>query len=272
MKIGDFGLAKLLADGSAAAAAAAGAALMAEASTPPALPDKQASGQQAGPAAASAAAAGSPDKETAAAGSTELCTTHPGPASATGAQQRVEPTHHDERGEQDGRDAGPADASTRQGPAPSGLSSSSGVAAAAPAGTSINTDSTAAAAATGMSSTSSHDGSVPLHSSAATSQTADPRWLAPEALARGRISRASDVFAFAMVMWEMLTWQEPYAGMSITQVGMHASCRWAGVCHEGGGVCHEGAGVCHEGGVCQTGRGEMLQVLMCSGVSLRSVA
>lgn len=55
-------------------------------------------------------------------------------------------------------------------------------------------------------------------SSAATSQTADPRWLAPEALARGRVMRASDVYSFAMVMWEMLTWQEPYAGMSITQV------------------------------------------------------
>lgn len=62
------------------------------------------------------------------------------------------------------------------------------------------------------------DASAPLQSSAATSQTADPRWLAPEALTRGRIMRSSDVFSFGVVMWEMLTWQEPFANIPVAQV------------------------------------------------------
>lgn len=39
----------------------------------------------------------------------------------------------------------------------------------------------------------------------------NPRWLAPEVLAGEGSATASDVFAFGIVMWEMLTWQLPWA-------------------------------------------------------------
>ena len=54
--------------------------------------------------------------------------------------------------------------------------------------------------------------------SATHSRTTNPRWLAPEVLRNGRSSRASDVFSFAVIMWEMLTWQIPYTGYFSLQV------------------------------------------------------
>jgi len=37
-----------------------------------------------------------------------------------------------------------------------------------------------------------------------------PAWAAPEVLNHDKVSLASDVFSFAIVMWEMLTWQPPF--------------------------------------------------------------
>ncbi|KIY95342.1 hypothetical protein MNEG_12620 [Monoraphidium neglectum] len=43
-------------------------------------------------------------------------------------------------------------------------------------------------------------------------RTTNPRWVAPEALhpKHPRISKASDVYSFAIIMYEMLTWSMPY--------------------------------------------------------------
>jgi serine/threonine protein kinase len=44
----------------------------------------------------------------------------------------------------------------------------------------------------------------------------NPRWLAPEVLEGRRPTAASDVFSFAVVLWEMLTWELPWAGVTNT--------------------------------------------------------
>eukprot|EP00955_Chlamydomonas_euryale_P106071 365679-Chlamydomonas_euryale.AAC.31 len=62
------------------------------------------------------------------------------------------------------------------------------------------------------------------HESAETNRTSNPRWLAPEVLKEGCSSRAADVFSFAIIMWEMLTWQIPYTGYFSLQVG-HRKCK-----------------------------------------------
>ncbi|MEW5320087.1 MAG: hypothetical protein WDW38_011188 [Sanguina aurantia] len=46
----------------------------------------------------------------------------------------------------------------------------------------------------------------------------NPRWLAPEALKVHSISAKSDVFSFAIIMFEMLTWKLPYDGLMSVQV------------------------------------------------------
>jgi serine/threonine protein kinase len=38
----------------------------------------------------------------------------------------------------------------------------------------------------------------------------NPRWMAPELLRGGQATFASDVFAFGVVMWEVLTWDIPW--------------------------------------------------------------
>jgi hypothetical protein len=38
----------------------------------------------------------------------------------------------------------------------------------------------------------------------------NPRWLAPEVLAGGRATAASDVFSFGVVLWELLAWELPW--------------------------------------------------------------
>lgn len=39
----------------------------------------------------------------------------------------------------------------------------------------------------------------------------NPRWLSPEVMRGERATKAADVFAFAVVMWELLTWELPWA-------------------------------------------------------------
>jgi serine/threonine protein kinase len=43
--------------------------------------------------------------------------------------------------------------------------------------------------------------------------------MAPEVLSHQRYSSKADVYSFAIVMWECLTRQLPYAGMTPVQVG-----------------------------------------------------
>jgi hypothetical protein len=47
-------------------------------------------------------------------------------------------------------------------------------------------------------------------------------------LRTGKSSRASDVFSFAIIMWEMLTWQVPYTGYFSVQVRRGGAPRKAG--------------------------------------------
>ncbi|PRW58265.1 Serine threonine- kinase CTR1 [Chlorella sorokiniana] len=48
------------------------------------------------------------------------------------------------------------------------------------------------------------------HSSSVGGGMLNPRWLAPEVLAGGAATAASDTFAFGVVMWELLTWRTPW--------------------------------------------------------------
>ena len=46
----------------------------------------------------------------------------------------------------------------------------------------------------------------------------DPRWSAPEVISRQEYGQASDVYAFGLVMWQLLTWKQPFEGRSSEQV------------------------------------------------------
>ncbi|GAB4815801.1 hypothetical protein N2152v2_002847 [Parachlorella kessleri] len=48
----------------------------------------------------------------------------------------------------------------------------------------------------------------------------NPRWLAPEVLQGGQANLASDVWAFGTVMWELMTWELPFAHMNPFQIFM----------------------------------------------------
>ncbi len=50
------------------------------------------------------------------------------------------------------------------------------------------------------------------------SKTTNPRWTAPEVIRDSQIGTAGDVYSFAIIMWEMLTWQQPYEDMMSVQV------------------------------------------------------
>ncbi|MEW5318025.1 MAG: hypothetical protein WDW38_009279 [Sanguina aurantia] len=52
----------------------------------------------------------------------------------------------------------------------------------------------------------------------AVSKTTNPRWSAPEVIRHSTIGTASDVYSFAIVMWEMLMWEAPYEDMMSVQV------------------------------------------------------
>ena len=46
----------------------------------------------------------------------------------------------------------------------------------------------------------------------------NPRWLPPEVLSGGKFTAAGDVFAFGVVMWELLTWDIPWARTNQFQI------------------------------------------------------
>ena len=43
----------------------------------------------------------------------------------------------------------------------------------------------------------------------------NPRWLAPEVLDGEHYTAAADVFSFGIVLWELLTWQLPWAEANV---------------------------------------------------------
>jgi serine/threonine protein kinase len=55
------------------------------------------------------------------------------------------------------------------------------------------------------------------------SKTTNPRWTAPEVIRESAIGTAGDVYSFAIIMWEFLTFQQPYEEMMSVQVG---GCCW----------------------------------------------
>uniref|UniRef100_A0A7S3R324 Protein kinase domain-containing protein n=1 Tax=Dunaliella tertiolecta TaxID=3047 RepID=A0A7S3R324_DUNTE len=54
--------------------------------------------------------------------------------------------------------------------------------------------------------------------SIAISKTTNPRWTAPEVIRDFVLGPAGDVYSFAIIMWEMLTWKQPYEDMMSAQV------------------------------------------------------
>ncbi len=61
----------------------------------------------------------------------------------------------------------------------------------------------------------------------------NPRWLAPELLKGSPATLASDVFAFGVVMWEVLTWDIPWQTEPLYVVGVWGR---GGVGWGGGGM------------------------------------
>lgn len=52
----------------------------------------------------------------------------------------------------------------------------------------------------------------------------NPRWLAPEMFMNQKASVASDIYAFGVVMWEMVTWQLPWGDMNPYAVSQPPLC------------------------------------------------
>ncbi|KIY91303.1 Putative serine/threonine-protein kinase/receptor [Monoraphidium neglectum] len=46
----------------------------------------------------------------------------------------------------------------------------------------------------------------------------NPRWSAPEVVAEGRFSKEADVYSFGIILWELLTWQEPWSAYNSFQI------------------------------------------------------
>jgi len=46
------------------------------------------------------------------------------------------------------------------------------------------------------------------------------KWMAPEAISLSQYSKATDSFSFGVVMWEIITMQEPWAGMTAVEVAI----------------------------------------------------
>lgn len=52
---------------------------------------------------------------------------------------------------------------------------------------------------------------------------ANPRWMAPEALAGERPAAAADVYAFGVVMWELLEWKLPWCDGAVFAIALAVS-------------------------------------------------
>lgn len=50
------------------------------------------------------------------------------------------------------------------------------------------------------------------------------RWIAPEVLAGSHYDRAADVYAFGVILWEILTWQVPWDDLGPWQVSTCCTC------------------------------------------------
>ena len=55
------------------------------------------------------------------------------------------------------------------------------------------------------------------------------RWLAPEVVTDQAYSTAADVYSFGLILWELLTWQLPWADLGPFQVT--APRLWCSACH-----------------------------------------
>ena len=47
-----------------------------------------------------------------------------------------------------------------------------------------------------------------------------PAWMSPELITGGEISIKTDVYSFAVILWEMYSRKNPYQGLSVYQVGI----------------------------------------------------
>lgn len=50
-------------------------------------------------------------------------------------------------------------------------------------------------------------------------RTTNPRWCAPEVLHSKQLTRAADVYSYAIIMWELLTWLRPFEDIHSVSVG-----------------------------------------------------
>ena len=53
----------------------------------------------------------------------------------------------------------------------------------------------------------------------------NPRWLAPELMRGERATLSSDVYAFGVVLWEVMTWQLPWGNANPWTVSRAAGGR-----------------------------------------------
>lgn len=81
--------------------------------------------------------------------------------------------------------------------------------------------------------------SVFARGSAGSAVPSNPRWLAPEVLRGERATAASDTFALAILLWELLTWQLPWSSMDPFQVRLGCvSCGHLLRCSQCWQCCH----------------------------------
>ena len=63
-----------------------------------------------------------------------------------------------------------------------------------------------------------HDAGIKPKSNSKNTNVSTPAWMSPELLNKGEITTKSDVYSFAVILWEMLTRKEPYSNLSVFQV------------------------------------------------------
>jgi len=54
-----------------------------------------------------------------------------------------------------------------------------------------------------------------------TANVGTPAWMAPEVLLSSKYTEKADVYSFAIVMWEMITGEQPYASMKTWSIPQH---------------------------------------------------